>query len=189
MVHGSEDLKRRFLAPIYRGDVFCSQLLSEPEAGSDLAGLKTRAVRDGDEWVVNGQKVWSSFAHRAKIGQLMARTDPDVPKHQGLTMFLLPTRHAGRRDPPAAPDERPGRVQRGVPHRRARARRQPRRRAGQWLAGGADDADVGAGLGRRRQVAVGQPGDDADRSWRATSARRSDPIVRQDLAECGSTTS
>jgi alkylation response protein AidB-like acyl-CoA dehydrogenase len=88
--HGSEDLKRRFLGPIYRGDVMCSQLLSEPEAGSDLAGLKTRAVRDGDEWVVNGQKVWSSYAHRAKIGQLMARTDPDVPKHQGLTMFLLP---------------------------------------------------------------------------------------------------
>ena len=89
-VHGSEDLKRRFLGPIYRGDLLCSQLLSEPEAGSDLAGLKTRAVRDGDEWVVNGQKVWNSMAHRAQIGQLMARTDPDVPKHQGLTMFLLP---------------------------------------------------------------------------------------------------
>ena len=90
LVHGSEDLKRRFLAPIYRGEVMCSQLLSEPEAGSDLAGLKTRAVRDGDEWIVNGQKVWSSYAHRSQIGQLMARTDPDVPKHQGLTMFLLP---------------------------------------------------------------------------------------------------
>ncbi|MFT3855211.1 MAG: acyl-CoA dehydrogenase family protein [Ilumatobacteraceae bacterium] len=89
-VHGGEELKRRFLGPIYRGDLLCSQLLSEPEAGSDLAGLKTRAVRDGDEWIVNGQKVWNSYAHRAKIGQLMARTDPDVPKHQGLTMFLLP---------------------------------------------------------------------------------------------------
>ena len=89
-VHGSEDLRRRFLGPIYRGDLLCSQLLSEPEAGSDLAGLKTRAVRDGDEWIVNGQKVWNSMAHRAQIGQLMARTDPDVPKHQGLTMFLLP---------------------------------------------------------------------------------------------------
>ncbi|MCU1501569.1 MAG: acd, partial [Ilumatobacteraceae bacterium] len=89
-VHGSEELKQRFLGPIYRGDLLCSQLLSEPEAGSDLAGLKTRAVRDGDEWIVNGQKVWNSYAHKAKIGQLMARTDPDVPKHQGLTMFLLP---------------------------------------------------------------------------------------------------
>jgi alkylation response protein AidB-like acyl-CoA dehydrogenase len=90
MAHGSDDLKRRFLGPIYRGDLLCSQLLSEPEAGSDLAGLKTRAVKDGDEWVVNGQKVWNSYAHKAKIGQLMARTDPDAPKHQGLTMFLLP---------------------------------------------------------------------------------------------------
>jgi alkylation response protein AidB-like acyl-CoA dehydrogenase len=90
LTHGSHHLKQRFLAPIYRGDLLCSQLLSEPDAGSDLAGLKTRAVRDGDEWVVNGQKVWSSYAHRAKIGQLMARTDPDAPKHRGLTMFLLP---------------------------------------------------------------------------------------------------
>jgi acyl-CoA dehydrogenase len=90
LAHGSEDLKRRFLKPIYRGELLCSQLLSEPEAGSDLAGLKTRAVRDGDEWVVNGQKVWNSYAHKAKIGQLLARTDPDAPKHQGLTMFLLP---------------------------------------------------------------------------------------------------
>ena len=90
LAHGSDDLKRRFLGPIYRGDLLCSQLLSEPEAGSDLAGLKTRAVKDGDEWVVNGQKVWNSYAHKAKIGQLMARTDPDAPKHQGLTMFLLP---------------------------------------------------------------------------------------------------
>ncbi len=90
LTHGSDELKRRFLRPIYRGELLCSQLLSEPEAGSDLAGLKTRAVKDGDEWVVNGQKVWSSYAHKAELGQLMARTDPDVPKHQGLTMFLLP---------------------------------------------------------------------------------------------------
>jgi alkylation response protein AidB-like acyl-CoA dehydrogenase len=95
LAHGSEDLKRRFLRPIYRGEILCSQLLSEPEGGSDLAGLRTRAVRDGDQWVVNGQKVWSSYAHKADIGQLMARTNPDVPKHQGLTMFLLPLDSGG----------------------------------------------------------------------------------------------
>ena len=64
-------------------------------SGSDPTGLRTRAVRDGDEWVVNGQKVWSSYAHKADLGQLMARTDPDVPKHQGLTMFLLPMHTPG----------------------------------------------------------------------------------------------
>ena len=90
LVHGSEDVKLRYLRRIYRGELLCSQLLSEPGNGSDLAGLRTKAVRDGDESVVNGQKVWSSYAHLADLGQLMARTDPDVPKHQGLTMFLLP---------------------------------------------------------------------------------------------------
>ncbi|MEY4372335.1 MAG: hypothetical protein RL219_1104 [Actinomycetota bacterium] len=90
LVHGNEDVKQRYLRRIYRGELLCSQLLSEPGNGSDLAGLRTKAVRDGDEWVVNGQKVWSSYAHLAELGQLMARTDPDAPKHKGLTMFLLP---------------------------------------------------------------------------------------------------
>ena len=90
LVHGNEEVKQRYLRRIYRGELLCSQLLSEPGNGSDLAGLRTKAVRDGDEWVVNGQKVWSSYAHLAELGQLMARTDPDAPKHKGLTMFLLP---------------------------------------------------------------------------------------------------
>ena len=90
LVHGSEELKQRYLRPIYRGELLCSQLLSEPGNGSDLAGLRTKAERDGEEWVVNGQKVWSSYAHKAQIGQLMARTDPDAPKHKGISMFLLP---------------------------------------------------------------------------------------------------
>jgi acyl-CoA dehydrogenase len=86
---GSDDLKCRYLPGMFRGDIVCCQLLSEPDFGSDLAGIATRAVRDGDEWVVNGQKVWNSYAHLSEAGQLLARTDPAAEKHRGLTMFLL----------------------------------------------------------------------------------------------------
>jgi alkylation response protein AidB-like acyl-CoA dehydrogenase len=87
--HGSEALRRRLLRPLFTGeDVWC-QLFSEPGAGSDLASLSTRAVRDGDEWVVNGQKVWNTLAHLGDRGMLVTRTDPDVPKHRGLTYFAL----------------------------------------------------------------------------------------------------
>jgi alkylation response protein AidB-like acyl-CoA dehydrogenase len=89
LAHGSDDVKRRYVPGMFRGDLLACQLLSEPEAGSDLAGLKTRAVRDGDHWVVTGQKVWTSQAHLAEVGQLLARTDPDLPKHKGISMFLM----------------------------------------------------------------------------------------------------
>ncbi|WP_322767701.1 acyl-CoA dehydrogenase family protein [Frankia sp. Cr1] len=89
IAHGSAEVKARYLRGVFRGDLVCCQLLSEPDAGSDLAGLHTRAVRDGDEWVVTGQKVWSSYAHLAHVGQLLARTDPDASRHAGLTMFLV----------------------------------------------------------------------------------------------------
>jgi alkylation response protein AidB-like acyl-CoA dehydrogenase len=89
VTYGTEELKRRFLPKIYLHDGNWVQLFSEPGAGSDLAGLSTRAVRYGDEWVVNGQKVWSSGGVDADWGLLVARTDPDVPKHNGLTVFLL----------------------------------------------------------------------------------------------------
>lgn len=87
---GTDEQRCRFVERFRRAEVLCCQLFSEPTAGSDLAGLATRAVRDGDEWVVNGQKVWSSGAGLAEWGLLIARTDPDVAKHAGMTAFLVP---------------------------------------------------------------------------------------------------
>ncbi len=89
IAHGSEEQKARYLPPMLRGEEVWCQLFSEPGAGSDLAGLSTRAVRDGDEWVIDGQKVWTSGAHYSDYGILLARTDPDVPKHRGITYFLI----------------------------------------------------------------------------------------------------
>ena len=83
--------KRRFLEPALTGQELWCQLFSEPGAGSDLAGLTTYAQLDGDEWVVSGQKVWNTSAHHADLGLLVARTDWDVPKHRGLTYFVLPS--------------------------------------------------------------------------------------------------
>ncbi|HET6949227.1 MAG TPA: acyl-CoA dehydrogenase family protein [Acidimicrobiales bacterium] len=87
--HARDHIKARYLPALYRGDLVGCQLFSEPGAGSDLAGLQTRAERDGDEWVVNGQKVWTSGAQYSDIGEVICRTDPDQPKHKGLTGFVV----------------------------------------------------------------------------------------------------
>jgi alkylation response protein AidB-like acyl-CoA dehydrogenase len=89
LAHGTAEQKQRWLRPLWTGEEIWCQLFSEPGAGSDLAGLATRAVRDGDTWTVTGQKVWTSVAHIASRALLVARTNPDVPKHEGLTYFSL----------------------------------------------------------------------------------------------------
>ena len=123
LAHGTEDQKRTWLPPIWRGEVICCQLFSEPEAGSDLASLRMAATRDGDEWLINGQKVWSSGAHYSQLGELLVRTgtagrpapgDHRVPGRDGP---------AGSRCAAAAPDHRHRAFQRGVPRQRAAAGR------------------------------------------------------------------
>jgi len=89
LAHGTEDVKKKYLPAMYRGDIVGCQLFSEPGAGSDLASLQTRAVRDGDEWLITGQKVWTSGAQYSDIGEVICRTDPDQPKHRGLTGFVV----------------------------------------------------------------------------------------------------
>jgi alkylation response protein AidB-like acyl-CoA dehydrogenase len=90
VVHAREDQKKRYLPPMLSGEEMWCQLFSEPGAGSDLANLSTRAVRDGDVWVINGQKIWTSLAQIAKFGILIARTDTEVSKHAGISYFIIP---------------------------------------------------------------------------------------------------
>ena len=95
MTYASEDQKRRFLPPLAAGEEIWCQLFSEPAGGSDLAGLRTRAEPDGEDWIINGQKIWTSGAQYSDWGILITRTDPTVPKHKGMTMFFLDMRSPG----------------------------------------------------------------------------------------------
>ncbi|HKA03301.1 MAG TPA: acyl-CoA dehydrogenase family protein, partial [Acidimicrobiales bacterium] len=95
LAEGPDTIRELALLPTLTGEATWCQLFSEPGAGSDLAGLTTRAERDGDEWVINGQKVWNTSAHHADLGMLLARTDWDAPKHKGITYFVLPMHQPG----------------------------------------------------------------------------------------------
>ena len=172
-VWGSDDQKQRYLRPLFTGEEIWCQLFSEPGSGSDFAGLSSRGVRDGDEWIVNGQKVWTTLAHLSRWGLLVVRTDPEAVKHAGLTAFVVDMHAPDRRRPAAAPDDRRGRVQRGVLHRhpgpRQRAPRCRRRR----LAGVADHADERAGVDRRLDPAARARASSARSSRRSRRCRRS----------------
>jgi acyl-CoA dehydrogenase len=93
--HATDEVKTDMLPRLWRGEIIACQLFSEPGAGSDLASLQLRAERDGEEWILNGQKVWTSGAHYSDVGEIIARTDPDLPKHQGLTGFMVDMKAPG----------------------------------------------------------------------------------------------
>ena len=153
IVHGTDEQKANFLPRIIDGtDRYC-QGFSEPDAGSDLAGLKTRGVVDGDEVVITGQKVWTSGAHRANMMFCLCRTDPDAPKHRGISYVLIADEDARRlverlRAAADPPDHGQQQLHRDVHHRGARPAVQHHRRPAQRLAGHDDDARQRAGRQR-----------------------------------------
>ncbi|HVX20693.1 MAG TPA: acyl-CoA dehydrogenase family protein [Acidimicrobiales bacterium] len=189
--HGTEAQCLRYLPPLVRNEERWCQLFSEPGAGSDLASLATRAVRDGDGWVVDGQKVWTTWAHRSDLAVLLARTDPDVPKRQGITYFVVDLRDPGVEVRPlrhmggevefnevfltavrVPDDQRIGAV--GDGWAVANATLSGERQMVSGAGSGGVDRIGGSGVGRlvavaRRRSAEGRPG-----GW-------DDPVVRQDL--------
>ena len=141
---GSEEQKQEFLPKILRGEVRWCQGFSEPDSGSDLASLKTTAVLDGDEWVINGQKVWTTQGDDADFCFLLTRTDPEAPKHRGISYLLVPMRQAGDRGAPDHAARWNRRVLRGVLQRRSMPGRQRRGRRQRRVEGRQLDAGVRA---------------------------------------------
>jgi alkylation response protein AidB-like acyl-CoA dehydrogenase len=179
LAHGDDDQKARFLGPMLRGDELWCQLFSEPGAGSDLAGLTTRAVRDGDEWVVTGQKVWTSSPDRARWGMLLARTDTSVPKHRGIGYFLLAM------DTPGI-DIRPLRQMTGESHFSEIFLDDVRVPAANMLGGPGDGWDIARTTltSERSSIAGGMGATPAAlAAFAARFGTDADPVVRQRLAD------
>ncbi len=189
--HGTEDQRRRYLPPILRNEEVWCQLFSEPSAGSDLASLSTRAERDGDEWVITGQKVWTTWAHLADFAVLLARTDVDVPKRKGITYFLVslhqpgvevrPLRHMGGDvefnevflEQARVPDsQRVGEV--GDGWRVANATLSGERQMVAGSGSGGVDRIGGSGVGRLISLVRQMGGDRSPGGW-------SDPVMRDRL--------
>ena len=150
---GTDDQRARWLRALATGAEAWCQFFSEPGAGTDLASVQTRAERDGDEWVVNGQKVWTGGAQYSDRGILVVRTDADKPKHRGLSFFVIDVDQPGIEIRPLRQMNDAAALQRGVLHRRPGARRQPRRRPRQRLGGGHGHPGPRAHRLRRRQRA------------------------------------
>ena len=131
--HGSEEQKRRFLPSILKGETIWCQGYSEPGSGSDLASLQTRAVRDGDDYVINGQKIWTTGAQHADWMYMLARTDPDAPKHRGISMFLFDMKSPGVSVTAAHDDGGRPKLQRGLLRQRSCAGAAARWRGEPWL--------------------------------------------------------